>query len=321
MFEKETQIEAVGTNTFYSTKLNLLSNLVPQFLAYGQFECSFSKETIHKYEGCLKSIIRDIGDLAIENLDMGHIAILKQKMFERGAGPSWVATTTYVIKHLLRYCNTNLGIRTMEPHLIKPPKRPRREVIFLSNEEIEQFINSIKLENEYHNGKKGKFINVDGLRFRALVEVLLGSAMRISEALSLSRTGIDFEKKEAKIIGKGNKERIVFFNDRAIQWIKYYLEQRADTWEPLFVTGEGTRLARADVSRIFQGYVKRSGINKKITPHILRHTTATNLLFNGCPMAHIKEILGHERLETTCRYYLGIDKRKAKEAHKQYLNY
>ena len=306
----------VESTASHGENRHLISELIPQFLVYGEFDRTFSKETIHKYSECLKWIVRDIGDIPIENLDLGNVSMLKQKVITRGAGSSRLAMMVYVLKHLLRFSNTNLGLKVLDPNLISPPKRPRREVVFLSNEEVQQLIDSIKIENIYDSS-----INMKGLRFRVLVEVLLGTAMRISEALSLNRNDIDFEKKEAKIIGKGNKERIVFFNDRSLQWVKHYLEQRTDDFASLFVTSHGTALNRADVSKIFQGYVKKSGITKKITPHILRHTTATNLLFNGCPMAHIKEILGHERLETTCRYYLGLDRRKAKEAHKQFLNF
>jgi len=100
-----------------------------------------------------------------------------------------------------------------------------------------------------------------------------------------------------------------------------YLENRKDEELPLFITHKLTRMRNVDISRVFMQYRKKSGVNKKITPHILRHTTATTLLFNGCPISHVKEILGHERLETTCKYYLGVDKRLAKEAHGKYLNY
>jgi integrase/recombinase XerD len=71
---------------------------------------------------------------------------------------------------------------------------------------------------------------------------------------------------------------------------------------------------------IFQTAQGKSKDQKKLTPHILRHTVATNLVFNGCPIVHVKEILGHERLDTTCRYYLGVDKELAKRAHDQYLD-
>ena len=80
------------------------------------------------------------------------------------------------------------------------------------------------------------------------------------------------------------------------------------------------RLRQRDrIKDTFAVYRRRADITKPVSPHILRHTAATQLLFNGCPVGHIKEILGHERLETTCRYYLGLDHRAAKAAHAQFL--
>jgi integrase/recombinase XerD len=100
------------------------------------------------------------------------------------------------------------------------------------------------------------------------------------------------------------------------------MEARTDTHEALFVRQDGKeRLSRTDIWRPFMRHRELAGISKRITPHLLRHTAATQLLFNGCPIGHIKEILGHERLETTCRYYLGLDHRAAKAAHQKYLSY
>lgn len=123
------------------------------------------------------------------------------------------------------------------------------------------------------------------------------------------------------MIGKGNKERTVFFTDRALHWLGRYLEMRSDAAEALFLSQSGSRLSRTDIWRPFSRFRRVAGLNKPVRPHLLRHTAATQLLFNGCPVGHIKEILGHERLETTCRYYLGLDRRAAKAAHQQYLVY
>jgi integrase/recombinase XerD len=146
--------------------------------------------------------------------------------------------------------------------------------------------------------------------------------MRISEALSLNRTDIDFERREARIIGKGRKQRTVFFTDRALSWLTRYFAARSDHHPAAFVTIDcSARLGRTDIWRPFKQHQRFSGITKRVTPHLLRHTAATQLLFNGCPIGHIKEILGHERLETTCRYYLGLDHRAAKAAHQKFLHY
>lgn len=221
------------------------------------------------------------------------------------------------LRRFLLFCRDEKKIALQfQPEEIRPPRRPRREVTFLTPEEIEAFIATIPLityKGDVHHA---------GLRLRAVVEALLGTAMRISELLSLNRDGVDFDKRETKVIGKGNKERTVFFTARALYWIKRYLGSRTDDSPALFVCLNGrTRLKRDDLWRYFDRHRKLAGIKKKVRPHILRHTAATTLLFNGCPIGHIKEILGHERLETTCRYYLGIDQRAAKAAHEEYLRY
>ena len=297
------------------------SELLPAFITHARYELSLSAQTAEKYQESLGWVVKHLGDMPIKSLDMGYVAILKQKIISRGAGESRVSSITFALKSFLRYCKDVLELSVLDPAKIKPPKRHRREVIYLTNEEIHQFINAINFEKKWQGKTRKHCIRMDGLRFRTLVEVLLGTGMRIGEALGLDRSQIDFEKREAKIVGKGGKERTVFFSERSLDWIKFYLDNRNDTAAPLFVTHSLLKWDRADISKTFKGYAKKAGITKKLTPHILRHTMATNLLFNGCPISHVKEILGHDRLETTCRYYLGLDKSKAKEAHGKYLNF
>ncbi len=296
---------------------NSISQHVPGFLRYIQFELSLSPQTAEKYKDALGWVIRDIGDLDVNQISLDKVTLLKQKTIGRGAGEARLGSIIFALKSFLKYCKDYLELDVLDHKKVKSPKRHRREVLFLNPEEIQQFVDSIKIECSWRTKK----VRMDGLKFRTLVEVLLGTAMRISEALSLNRDSIDFEKKEAKIIGKGSKERTVFFSDRSLEWVKQYLLERKDEEKALFITQRFKRLTRDDVNSLFRRYAKKSGINKKITPHILRHTAATTLLFNGCPISHVKEILGHERLETTCKYYLGVDKRKAKEAHHQYLSF
>ncbi len=166
-------------------------------------------------------------------------------------------------------------------------------------------------------------VRVARLRFRALVEVLLGTGARISEILALDRRDVDFERMAAKIVGKGKKQRLLFFTDRALEWLGRYLSCRRDDEDPLFVARGNSprRLSYDAVKSVFRRVAQRAHLRKKVTAHVLRHTVATTLLFNGCPIGHIKELLGHERLDTTCRYYLGVDVRAAKEAHRTFLRY
>ena len=314
-----TAIEGVSQTSKPESYHPRISNLIESFLKYAQYELSLAPSTVKKYREGIRWVMRDIGDLEVESITPGHFIELKQKVLGRGAGQSHVAGIVFAMKSFLRFCRDAVSLNVLDPKDVRPPKRVRREVIYLTNEEVRQFVNCIKVRNT-SQGLKDQ-VNMDGLRFRTLVEVLLGTGMRISEALSLDRDTINFEKAEAKIIGKGNKERTVFFTKRALEWIRFYLSERKDSERPLFLTRMHNRLKVYDVSFFFRSYVKKSGVNKKITPHILRHTVATNLLFNGCPISHVKEILGHEQLETTCRFYLGVNKEKAKEAHGQYLSF
>ncbi|MFZ1627122.1 MAG: tyrosine-type recombinase/integrase [Candidatus Moraniibacteriota bacterium] len=285
-----------------------VSTLVEGFLDYARYELNFSPKTIEKYRDSLKSFVRSIGDKDVRGLDVQDFVSLKKEMMQRGLSEARIASVVFATRSLLNYCRNFLKLETLNPKQIRPPKRFKREVIFLTKDEVEAFIATIDINR------------IAGLRFRALVEVLLGTGMRISEALSLDRKSIDWEKREAKIIGKGNKERRVFFTEKALEWVRKYLEARTDSHEAIFITtGEPSRLSIGDIWRFFKYHREKAHIHKKLTPHILRHTVATNLVFNGCPIVHVKEILGHEKLDTTCKYYLGVDKEQAKKAHNQYL--
>jgi integrase/recombinase XerD len=144
--------------------------------------------------------------------------------------------------------------------------------------------------------------------------------MRITEALSLKVAEVKLDTGEAQIVGKGNKQRTVFFTPRALGWVREFVNRRTDRSEWLFVCPNGAPFTVNTVQKNFRFIRTRSGLSKRVSPHILRHTCATTLLFNGCPIGFIKEVLGHDRLETTCRYYLGVDKKAAKEAHQKYLS-
>lgn len=309
----ETQKTTLNANAFQGIaeeEGNKISILSDGFMEYARYELNFSPRTVRKYGNSIDCFVRDIGDKNVSELDVQDFVRLKRLMMERGLSESRISNVVFAVRSFLNYCRQFLKLETLDPKQIRPPKRFRREVIFLTNEEVQTFISVIDTRKWY------------GIRFRALVEVLLGSGMRISEALSLNRKSINWEKREAKIVGKGNKERTVFFTERSLEWVRKYLERRSDSHEAIFITKAPiTRLSINDISRFFAKYRRLAKINKKLTPHILRHTVATNLVFNGCPIVHVKEILGHERLDTTCKYYLGIDKEQAKKAHRDFLKF
>lgn len=300
----------------YEPHPHSIEALMPGFLRHLEVECRFAKESIVKYRDCMRQVSRVFGYGPMTAFTKGDLMDLKSNLISRNLGVCRQISVLLILKRFLKHLSEDRGLAVLSPEAVMIPRRPRREVAYLSAEEVQRFVDAIRTTSA------GGVVYMRGLRFRTLVEVLLGTAMRISEVLSLDRENIDFKTAEAKIVGKGGKERVVFFTERALRWIRTYLDARSDDSAALFVTEDGLRrLGRPDVWKPFTRYRQLAGLNKRVTAHLLRHTAATQLLFNGCPVGHIKEILGHDRLETTCRYYLGLDHRAAKAAHGQYLIY
>jgi integrase/recombinase XerD len=293
-----------------------ISTVAPAFLDWTRYELRRAPNTIQRYREALGWVVRDIGDVPVSRLHIGHVLELRRRMDARGCGEARMASILNSLRSLLKFSRTVLGVPVLDPRQIRIPRVPRRDVVYLSKEEVQRFLEAIMPP-----GESWEEAMLSRLRFRALVEVLLGTGARISEILALDRSDINMEYREAKIVGKGNKQRTLFFTDRALEWLGRYLSKRRDDERPLFVGGGDRRLVYDAVKTAFQRFEKRSAIGKTITAHILRHTMATTLLFNGCPIGHIRALLGHERLDTTCRYYLGLDLREAKAAHEQFLKY
>jgi integrase/recombinase XerD len=215
------------------------------------------------------------------------------------------------LKVFCKFCRQVLKLSCLDPDREIPlPQRPKPYVQYLINSEVDRLRNCI----ETH-----KFT---GLRMRTLIEVLLTTGLRISEALSLDRTPFENGDTEVTIIGKGGKPRVVFFPAGAVDWIKRFLRFRQDDYPAVFVTtGIPRRWDRNDLSKYFKELKWKAGIDKPLTPHILRHTYCTNLRDNGADISLIKELAGHQDIQTTARYYLGVSKTTLRDAVKKHLNY
>jgi site-specific recombinase XerD len=295
-----------------------LSGLLPGFVAYLSSERRFSAGTVLTYRENIRWIVRHRGDAVVEDIDFQFLVDLKSCLLSNGAGASRVAGITYSIKNALVYARDVVGVPIMNVSLIRAPAAPRRQVVYLTPDEYSAFVEAIPLYTGFGQQRLSQFC------FRALVETLAATGMRISEALSLNVDSADLSKGEAVIIGKGNKQRTVFFTERALTWINRYLALRNDTNQPLFTGINGRRLRVGSVQAMFRrtNAPLFKSLGKRVTPHILRHTAATNLLQRGCPIGHIKEILGHQNLETTCRFYLGqLTKNEVRRAFDAYMHY
>jgi integrase/recombinase XerD len=289
-----------------------VSDLIPGFLEHLRVEERRSPGTLIRYRSHLAGFITAVGDCRVGAIDSDRLSLYKRRLMDRGLSVVTIAAILSGLRSFLRYVRTVAGWSTYDPERVRRPKLPRREVEYLTKPEVQRFLEAIQLSN------------LPGLRDRALAETLCATGMRISEAVALNRSDIDWEAREARIVGKGDKQRKVYFTERTLDWIARYLAYRHDD-NPALFTAQGlepSRLRAQGIWRQFRRYAVRAGLTKRVYPHMLRHTMATTLLANGCPIGHIQNLLGHEHLTTTCRYYLGlISDAEAKAAHGKYLAY
>ncbi|HVZ59023.1 MAG TPA: tyrosine-type recombinase/integrase, partial [Patescibacteria group bacterium] len=168
---------------------------------------------------------------------------------------------------------------------------------------------------------------IDGLRDRAILELLFSTGLRVSELVSLNHEQINLDRREFGIIGKGKKSRIVFISQRSADWIARYLTARKDTYKPLFIRysgpeidldeGEKMRLTARSVERLVKKYVRLARLPVDATVHTLRHSFATDLLTNGADLRSVQEMLGHKNIATT-QIYTHITNKQLREVHQSF---
>lgn len=186
---------------------------------------------------------------------------------------------------------------------LKPPKTPDLMAKALSIEELEMLRESCQTRRQ-----------------RALIEVMYATGCRLSEVYNMNRNDINHQTMSAVVIGKGNKEREVYFSFKAMYHLKKYLETRNDNCPALFVTERKPyrRLSRRAIQDEIKKIARNAGLEDKVHPHVLRHTFATLTLNNGADLVAVQELLGHSKPETTLRYARITEERK-REQHRKFL--
>jgi len=217
------------------------------------------------------------------------------------------------LRGFLRYLSKK-NIPSLAPEKLDLAKTKERAVDFLEKEEVQELLESARGDS------------IRQRRDRAILELFFSSGLRVSELVALNRDKINLEKKEFSVLGKGSKIRIVFVSDSAVQAIERYLEKRQDTDPALFIRHgknifqqETLRLTVRSIQRIIQKYATQAGLLKKITPHILRHSFATDLLQNGADIRSVQALLGHSSINTT-QIYTHVTNQRLKEVYKKYHN-
>ena len=282
------------------------------FIPYGRAERNYAAETLTKLKDCFRAwILPHLGEKNVGSISRTDIISLRAAMVDKGIGINRQYSILMTLKLFFKFCREVLKLSGLDPNTeIKLPQRERPHVQYLTNEEVERALSVIP-RNTF-----------TGLRLRTLVILLLNTGLRISEALSLDRTTFELDQKEIEIVGKGGKRRTVFLNDHCLHAVKKYLYRRTDDHPAVFVTtGIPRRLSRDDMSKYFAEVRRKAQIDKPLTPHILRHTYCTNLLTHGADITFIKELAGHRDIQTTAKYYLGVDKRALKNVAENCLDY
>ncbi|MFH0749563.1 MAG: tyrosine-type recombinase/integrase [Candidatus Gottesmanbacteria bacterium] len=243
---------------------------------------------------------------------------LSRYVDEHGTGLKRVTQNYHLIaiRSFLKYC-AKRDVETVSADKIDLPKAESRSIKFLEREQIERLMNMPEISTN------------EGMRDKAILEMLFSTGLRVSELIKLNRDQINLDRKEFGVIGKGRRARIVFLSDSAVDWINRYLKTRDDDLDPLFIRyagkkpeehdvhGESVRLSARSVERLVEKYVKKARLPIKITPHGLRHSFATDLLSAGADLRAIQEMLGHKNISTT-QIYTHVTNPQLRAIHERF---
>lgn len=301
-----------------------LPQLIDQFLEYLEIEKNCSKLTIRDYRHYLQFFFdwfsksyptKSVADI---NLDLirKYRVHLSNKTDGKGRTLKKVTQNYYVIalRSFLRYLIKN-DIKTLEPSKIDLPKTESRSLKFLEREQIDRLVTMPDTSKE------------EGVRDRAILELLFSTGLRVSELAKLNHPQINIDRREFGVVGKGGRARVVFISERAADWLERYLTMRKDSYKPLFIrysgkvdeeyNGEKMRLTTRSIERIVKKYVRLARLPVDATVHTLRHSFATDLLTNGADLRSVQEMLGHKNIATT-QIYTHITNKQLREVHKSF---
>jgi len=302
-----------------------LNNLINEFLEYLEIEKNCSKLTIRDYRHYLEIfniwLTKNLPQMSLKELDLATVrkyrVFLANREDAKGMTLMRVTQNYYVIalRSFLRFLIKNDHV-TLEPSKIDLPKTESRSLKVLTKEQVDRLIIACDTSKE------------EGIRDRAILELLFSTGLRVSELVSLNREQIDFQKREFEVIGKGRHSRLVFVSDHAADWVGRYLKERKENYKPLFIrysgkiieenNGEKMRLTVRSIQRIVKKYVRISRVSvTDASVHTLRHSFATDLLSNGADIRSIQEMLGHKNIATT-QIYTHVTNKQLRDVHKSF---
>lgn len=296
------------------------AKLKTDYLEHMEIEQNRSNKTIENYDHYLNRLIDFAGDISVSDINQELIRKWRLWLNRLGTNTSdelKKSTQNYhliALRGFLKYC-AKRDITVMQPDKIELARVVRKQVTFLTPEEVERLLSQADLSK------------LSGVRDRAILELLFSSGLRVSELVGLDRDHVNLKRREFMVRGKGQKDRPIFISESAARWIEVYLEKRQDTAKPLFIRYSGSkkvdtsgnfhRLTARSIQRMVKRYGLLAGITKHVSPHTLRHSFATDLLMNGADLRSVQAMLGHSNIATT-QIYTHVTDPHLKSVHEKF---
>ncbi len=288
-----------------------MEEFLKKYEGYLRFEKGFAGLTIRFYIRDLKEFLKYISDKKIENNIIKEEKVLPSIVREYLASlfkdreRSTVSRKIASLRTFFKFLEREGAVEKNPTEGLSFPKVPKSLPRFLNQDEAKVFVESPEERS------------VLTVRDRAMLELLYSSGLRVAELTGLKIQDIDMENELLRVRGKGGKERIVPFGEKAKEALDKYLNRRKELLvggrlidpDALFLNYKGEKLTTRSVERIVKKYRAKSGLSKEISPHVLRHSFATHLLEGGADLRVIQELLGHSSLSTTQKYtHISVDR-------------
>lgn len=298
--------------------------LIDDYLTYLEVERNRSERTVRNYDFYLRRFFdwakgKGPQDITLDNVRQYRVWL--NRLRDRHDRPMKKNTQNYhliALRSFFKYL-AKRDIKTMAPEKIELARMPERSVAFLESGELERLLEAPMM------GAPKDGAGIVALRDRAILELLFSTGLRVSELAGLKKDMINLNREEFTVRGKGDKPRVVFMSNQARFWIEKYLAKRGDMSPFLFVSHDRAMKGREydggltprSVQRVVEHYARVAGITKRITPHTVRHTFATDLLRNGADIRSVQTMLGHSSITTT-QIYTHITDERLREVYNSY---
>ncbi|MDO9423947.1 MAG: site-specific tyrosine recombinase XerD [Methylobacter sp.] len=287
------------------------SVLIDQFLDAAWVEQGLSENTLSAYGSDLRIFAKWLAGKPMLEVDGGELSSFLASRYKDGIGNRSTARILSSLRRFYGYYIRENSIKVDPTALIESPHIGQPLPTSLSEKDVELLLAAPEVTNTL------------GFRDRAMLEMLYATGLRVSELVNLKFEQISFRQGVVRIIGKGNKERLVPVGEEAMSWLEDYMSQARKTLlgerqcDYLFVTNRADGMTRQAFWHIIKRHAKKAGINKELSPHTLRHAFATHLLNHGADLRVVQLLLGHSDLSTT-QIYTHIARERLKELHAKY---